>query len=193
MGMKFTQMPADAFEKLQLNAGILVDTFDTETQTIGKLLGATSGGVHFTATPEFKDYGEDIDGAPKNVKELKKLTKWEAIMAGVFKSVDAKLAKMLIGVADIDSDDASKIVPRSVLLDTDFEDIWWVGDYSDVNTGANAGFMAIHLINALNTSGIDIKTANEEKGEFAFNFVGHYSLDDQTKVPFEIFVKQGTV
>lgn len=191
MGMKYTQMPADAFEKLQLNAGILTKTFTPATGVIGAIMGATSGGMTFTAVPSFKDYGEDLDNCPANMLELKKLIDYVATMAGTFKSVDANLAKDLIGSADIDSEDTTKIVPRQTLEKEDFSDVWWVGDYSDKNTGDSAGFIAIHLINALNTSGISIKSTDEGKGEFAFNFVGHYTLEDQNRVPFEIYIKAG--
>lgn len=186
--MKFTQMPTDAFEKLQLNAGILVDTFNPETAVIGSLMGATSGGVTFTAVPTFKDYGEDIDNCPANMLELKKISDWVATMSGTFKSVDANLAKTLVGVADLEG---NKITPRQDVLKADFKDVWWVGDYSDVNTGENAGYMAVHLINALNTSGFSIKSNDDGKGDLAFSFVGHYSMEAQDIVPFEIYVKAG--
>ena len=54
--MKYTQIPADTFQKLQLNAGILVKNFAPETGTITDIVGATSGGVSFTATPTFSDF-----------------------------------------------------------------------------------------------------------------------------------------
>lgn len=190
--MKFTQIPSDAFKEIQLNAGILLDKFTPATQTIGNIIGATSGGINFTATPEFSDYGEDIDNCPKNMKELKKLESWEAKMSGTFVTVSAELAKLLVGAGDADSADATHIVPRNDLAQTDFEDIWFVGDYSDVNTGTNAGFIAIHLLNALSTSGFQIQSSDDAKGTFSFEFTGHYSMDDQDKVPFEIYIQQGT-
>lgn len=190
--MKFTQIPVDTFKNLQLNAGVLVKSFTPSTNTIGDLLGATSGGVTFTATPTFEDYGEDIDNCPKNMLELKKLTAWEATMSGTFKSVDPESAKMLLGAGDIDSEDATHIIPRQDVLKTDFTDVWWVGDYSDENTGANAGHMAIHLKNALSTGGFSIKSNDKGKGDLAFTFTGHYSMDSQTEPPFEIYIKAGT-
>lgn len=188
--MKFTQIPADAFKQIQMNAGILVKSFTPSTQTIGDIIGATSGGVNFTATPEFTDYGEDIDNCPKNMKELKKLNKWEAKMSGTFVSVSASLAKMLVGAGSIDADDETKIVPRNDIASTDFSDVWWVGDYSDTNTGDSAGFCAIHLLNALSTGGFQIQSTDNGKGQFAFEFTGHYSMDEQDKVPFEIYIKE---
>ena len=61
MALKFTKMPEDAFEKLQLNAGILVDTFTPSTGVIGNILGATSGGIQFATNPTYSDFGEDVD------------------------------------------------------------------------------------------------------------------------------------
>ena len=190
--MKFTQIPADTFENLQMNAGILLDEFTPSTGVIGKIIGATTGGINFTATPTYSDYGEDIDNCPKNMKELKNLDSWEATLSGTFASVSASLAKMLIGAADADKSDATHIIPRNDILETDFQDIWWVGDYSNLNGDTNGGFCAVHLINALSTGGFQIQSTDKAKGQFAFSFTGHYSMDDQSRVPFEIFVKAGT-
>lgn len=189
--MKFTQIPSDAFKHIQMNSGIIVDTFNPETGVIGKLLGATSGGVNFTATPEFKDYGEDIDNCPKNMLELKKMTSVEAKMSGTFITISADTAKLLVSACDVDSEDATHIVPRKDLVKADFKDVWWVGDYSDENTGDNAGFCAIHLMNALSTGGFQIQSTDDGKGTFAFEFTGHFSMDAQDQIPYEIYIKEG--
>lgn len=189
--MKYTKIPTTAFQNIQMNAGILVDTFTPGTGVIGNILGATSGGCNFTDTVTYKDYGEDIDNCPKNTKELKKLESHEAKLTGNFVTVSAANAKRLVGAADVDELDATHIVPRNDVLDSDFEDVWLIGDYSDVNTGANAGFVAIHLMNALNTGGFQIQTTDKEKGKFAFEFTGHYSMQAQDTVPYEIYIKQG--
>ena len=193
--MKFTQIAADAFEKLQLNAGVLLTEFDPATGTLDrtKIFGATTGGVNFTATPEFTDFGEDVDNVPANMKEFKVLSSVTVTMSGTFLTVDTDPAKKLMGAADIAS---NKITPRADLKSTDFFDIWWVGDYSDVNVdggqGASAGFMAIKLINALSTGGFQVQSTKDGKGTMAFEFTGHYSLSDTSIVPYEIHIKQGT-
>lgn len=190
--MKYTQIPVDLFQNIQLNAGILVKDFDPATQTYDGILGATSGGINFTATPTYTDFGADIDNCPTNTKELKQLSEWAATMSGTFVSVTPELAKMLVAAADSDND--VHIVPRADLLATDFETIWFVGDYSDVNSDSatgNAGFVAIKLLNALSTGGFQIQSNNKAKGTFAFTFTGHYSMADQSEVPFEIYVVGG--
>ena len=189
---KFTRVPEDTFEKLQLNAGILVDDFTPATGTIGNILGATTGGIQFSTNPEFTDFGEDIDNVPNNMMELKHLNQFDPQMSGTFLTCSAALAKSLTGAADIDIQDATHVIPRAELLTTDFEDVWWIGDYSNVNTGENAGFLAIHLMNALNTAGFQIQSTKNEKGQLAFEYHGQYSIEDQDTVPFEIYVKSGS-
>lgn len=189
--MKFTQIPSTAFQNIQLNAGILVDSFIPATGTIGNLLGATTGGVQFQDAIEYLDFGDDIDNCPKNMLELKKLDSHEVTMSGTFVTLSASTAKLLAGSADVDELDATHIVPRNDLLTTDFTDLWWIGDYSDVNTGDNAGFVAIHMMNALNTGGFQIQSNDKAKGQFAFTFTGHYSMDAQDTVPYELYIRQG--
>lgn len=58
--MKYTQVPSDAFEKLQMNAGIMVDTFNPDTGVIGNIMGATTGGFSFASNPSYTDFGEDM-------------------------------------------------------------------------------------------------------------------------------------
>ena len=78
------------------------------------------------------------------------------------------------------------------MADADFSDLWWVGDYSDKTGATNGGYVAVHMLNALSTGGFQIQSGNREKGQFSFEFTGHYSLTDQTVVPFEVYIKAGT-
>lgn len=190
--MEYTQIPTTAFEEIQLNAGILCSEFAPATGTVTGLLGATTGGINFTDTPEYVDFGEDIDNCPKNTLELKKIDSREVVLSGTFVTITADVAKKLAGASDLAN---NKITPRDDLVTADFTDIWWVGDYSDQNsaegTGAVAGFIAIHLMNALNTAGFQIQTTDKEKGQFAFEFTGHYSIEAMDTVPYELYVKKG--
>lgn len=187
--MKFTTVAPDAFRKLQLNAGVLLSDFDPAVGTIDreKIIAATGGGVSFTATPEFTDFGEDIDNVPANTMELKRIDSVTTTMSGTAKTVDTAAAKRFMAAADYDQS-TGKLVPRADLAISDFDDLWWVGDYSDVNTGDSAGFIAVHLLNALSTGGFQIQSNDNGKGDFAFEFTGHYSLNDTTLVPYEVYI-----
>ena len=189
--MKYTKIPETTFKNLQLNAGVLLSAFDPVTATVANesIIGATTGGVNFTATPTFSDYGEDIDNCPKNMKELKKLDAWEISLSGTYVTVDANAVKALVGAADVSG---NKITPRNDLKLTDFSDVWWVGDYSDQNGETNGGFVAIHMMNTLSTGGFAIQSSDNGKGNFAFTYTAHYSMSAQETVPFEVYVKAGT-
>ena len=189
--MKYTKIPETTFQNLQLNAGVLLSAFNPESATVANesIIGATTGGVNFTATPTFSDYGEDIDNCPKNMKELKKLDSWDINMSGTYITVDANAVKALVGAADASG---NKITPRNDLELTDFTDVWWVGDYSDKNGETNGGFVAIHMMNALSTGGFAIQSSDNGKGSFAFTYTAHYSMSEQDTVPFEVYVKAGT-
>ena len=189
--MKYTKIPETAFQNLQLNAGVLLSAFNPESATVANesIIGATTGGVNFTATPTFSDYGEDIDNCPKNMMELKKLDSWEISMSGTYVTVDVNAVKSLVGAADVSG---SKITPRNGVLISDFTDVWWVGDYSDHNGETNGGFVAIHMMNALSTGGFAIQSSDNGKGNFAFTYTAHYSMGAQETVPFEVYVKSGT-
>lgn len=195
--MKFTQIPTDTFQKLQLNAGILVKGstgFNPATGelTTANILGATSGGIQVSCVPSFLDFGEDVDNCPKNMKELKKLESWECTISGTFVTVSTSLAKLMLGAADIDGTDVTKVTPRVDVVEADFEDVWFVGDYSDKNGATNGGFVAVHMLNALSTGGFQLQTADREKGQFSAEFTGHVSMEAQSVVPMEFYIKVGT-
>lgn len=94
--------------------------------------------------------------------------------------------KMALGCADIDSNDASKIIPRRDLKQTDFSSIWWVGDRAD------GGLVAIQLLNALSTSGFSLQTTKAGKGQISCELTGHVSINDQDTVPMQFYSAEGS-
>ena len=190
--MKFTQIPTTAMEEMQLNAGILMDEFTPATAEVSGIIGATTGGIKFSATPTYSDLGEDIDNCPKNMMELKRQDRVEVKISGTFVTVTTATAKKLMAAADIDTSNQTKITPRNDLKTDDFADLWWVGDYSDKNGAKNGGFVAIHVMNALNTGGFQLQTGDKSKGQFPFEFTGHSSIAAQDVVPYDVYIKAGT-
>lgn len=195
--MKYTQIPTDTFKELQLNAGILIKGSTgfnpgSGAITASAIIGATSGGINVTCVPSYVDFGDNVDNCPKNMMELKKLDNWECKISGTFITVTPSVVKMMLGAADIDSINSTHVVPRVDLTTDDFDDIWFVGDYSDKNGATNGGFVAIHLKNALSTGGFSMQTSDKEKGTFSVEFTGHVSMSAQDVVPMEFYVKAGT-
>jgi len=128
---------------------------------------------------------------------MKVLQSVTAVMSGTGKTMDTAVAKRLMAAADVDSS-TGKITPRADLKSADFADLWWVGDYSDVNadsgsgsSATTAGFIAIRLINALSTGGFSLQPNDKGKGDFSFEFTGHYSINDMTVLPYEVYIKAG--
>lgn len=191
---KFTKIPADTFKQLQINAGVVLSEFTPATGTFepGNQIGATTGGVTFSATPTYSDYGSDVDNCPKNTMEMKRMDDVEVKLSGTFVTATTASAKSLMAAADIDGTDTTKVVPRRDLSASDFADIWLVGDYSDKNGATNGGFIAIRLMNALSTGGFQLKTADKNKGQMAFEYTAHYSMSKQDVVPYEVYIKAGT-
>lgn len=187
--MKYTQIPVETFNQLQINAGMLLNKFNPATPPAEEdKLGATTGGINFTATPTYSDFGEDIDNCPKNTLELKRQDDVEVKMSGTFVTISTESCKRLISAADISTEDPNKIVPRRDLKLEDFQDLYWVGDYG----AADGSYIMIHIMNTLNTGGFQLQSTDKAKGQFAFEFTGHYSISKQDVVPYEIAIVNKT-
>jgi len=188
--MQFSKVPTDTFSTLQINAGIMTDDFNPSTGVIGNILGATTGGLTFNANPEYEDFGEDVDNVPANTKQLKRAKSYDPAASGNFVTVSAALAGQLSGPGELDG---NKFTPAHGFVTDYVDDIWIIGDYSDKNTGAaNAGYVAVHIKNAMNTAGFQWTTTKDGKGQFAFDYHGHYDINSPDDVPFEIYVKAGS-
>lgn len=186
--MKYTKVKPDTFKELVLNSGILCTNFVADSGEVSGLLGATTGDISFATNPEYVDFGEDVNNVPANTKQLKRLKSVDPVLSGTYVSVDAESVRSMIGAADVSG---SIVTPRANLELSDFADIWLVADYSDVNTGDKAGYIAIHLYNALNTAGFSLTTTKDGKGNIAFEYHGHYDLDDPDSLPFDVLIKSG--
>ena len=190
MTLAYTQIPVNTFEELVLNAGIMVDNFTPATGVIGNIIGATTGGLQFNATPTFKDFGEDIDNCPKNTKELMQTDDITITATGTLLTVNANSVARGLALADVaavtGSTGLSKITLRKDIdLENDFKDVWIIADYG------KGGFIAIHMKDVMSTGGFQLKTTDKGKGQFPFTYTAHYSLDAQENVPCEIFVQEG--
>lgn len=184
---RFTIIANDAFDALQVDAGVILTSYDVtnpyKTPTSDEILATTSGGVNPTCTPTFSDYGEDVDNVPNNMMEFKHLDGWEAAMAFTTIKFNADNTKWALGAAETQllANGVTKISPRRDVKQTDFKDIWWVGDK------ANGGAYAIHLLNALSTGGLNIQSSKNGKGTNQVTVTGHVSINAQDVMPMEIY------
>jgi hypothetical protein len=114
------------------------------------------------------------------MKELKHLDSWECTLSTTALGTSPELIRLALGAADVTAS-SGKIVPRKDLAQTDFSDIWWVGDK------AGGGFVAIRLINALSTAGFSLQTTKAGKGQIALTLTGHVSIASQSTMPMEFY------
>lgn len=179
---KFTVIPQDTFESLQLDAGVLLRDFDITNGTFDNadIICATTGGINPSCVPTYSDFAEDVDNAPVNLMEFKHLDGWECTMGFTSLGTSAESIRLALGAADIDSA-TGKITPRRNVKLTDFSDVWWVGDRAD------GGYVAICLENALSTGGFSLQTTKNGKGQVSMELTGHVSIKDQDKMPMEFY------
>ena len=226
----YTKIPQNTFNALQLDAGVLLSTFDPASPSItdSAIITATTGGVQISTTPTYSDLGEDVDNCPTNTKELKHLDSWEVSVSTTALGTSADLIKLALGAATksgatytLTSDNAIvtgktyytrsgtspnyvytpvttpvsgslntyyemttpdyKVVPNRNLSQSDFTDLWWVGDK------ANGGFVAAKFINALSTGGFSLQTSKNSKGQTSLTITCHPSINSQDVVPVEFY------
>lgn len=182
---RFTQIPQDTFDQLQLDAGVILKNFNPASPTISDsdIVCATTGGINAVCQATYSDFGEDVDNCPANMKELKHLDSWLCTLGFTALGTSPENIKLALGAADINSE---KITPRRSLKQSDFEDaIWWVGDRAD------GGFVAVKLKNALSTGGFSIQTTKNGKGQTSVTLTGHVSINAQDVVPMEFYSYEG--
>jgi len=182
---KFTKISDDAFNALQLDAGVLLSSFDPsdpDEPASADIIATTSGGINVTCQAEYSDFAEDVDNAPNNLKEFKHLDGWNCGMSFTSIKFNATNTVWALGAADSTTATGyTKVVPRRDVAQTDFKDIWWVGDK------ANGGAYAVRLINALSTEGLNIQTTKNGKGTNQTTLTGHVSLSAQDVMPMEFY------
>ena len=180
---RFTVIPQDTFNALQMDAGVLLRRFNPAAPAAPAdedIICATTGGVNPSCIPTYSDLGEDVDNVPVNMKELKHLDSWECKLATTSLGTSPELIRMALGAADINAE-TSAIVPRANLEQTDFSDIWWVGDRAD------GGLVAVQIKNALSTGGFSLQTTKNGKGQITLEITGHVSISAQSVVPMVFY------
>lgn len=184
---RFSVVSQNVFDEFQVDAGVLLKTFNPESPELvdANIICATTGGINPTCVPTYSDWGEDVDNVPSGMKELMHLDGWETTLGFTALNTTTEVIRMALGAADVGASNG-KITPRRNLKDTDFSDVWWVGDRSD------GGLVAIRLINALSTGGFSLQTTKNGKGQISVTLAGHVSITEQNVVPMEFYVQAAT-
>lgn len=188
MGRRFTVIKQDAFEEMQVDAGVITTVFDPSNPVLNRanIICATTGGITITGKPTYSDWGEDVDNCPNNTMELKNLDDWECSISTTALGTSPESIKMQLGAAEIDANDTTRITPRRTVKVSDFySSIWWIGDRAD------GGFVAVQLLNALSTDGFSLKTTKKGKGQTGLTLTGHASINAPDTVPMVFYSIEG--
>lgn len=185
---KFTVIPQDTFDGLQLDAGVLLKRFNPANPVAPSdedIVCPTTGGINVVCAPTYSDLGEDVDNCPNNMMELKHLDGWDCSLGFTSLGTSAESIRLSFGAADINAETGA-IVPRRDLALTDFSDVWWVGDRAD------GGLVAVQLKNALSTSGFNLQTTKNGKGQNSVTLTGHVSMQNQDEMPMVFYSQDST-
>lgn len=183
---RFTVISEDAFNELQVDTGVLLNSFDPANPVAPDdedIITATTGGITVSCVPTYSDYFADVDNAPNNTVEGKHLDGWDCRISTTALSVTEDSIKLALGAATASS---GQITPKASVASTDFADLWWVGDLAD------GGMVAVKILNALSTGGFSLKTTKNGKGQLSLELTGHVSISAQTTMPMVFYVAEGT-
>lgn len=186
MAWKATRISADAADKMQMNAGLLVKNFDITNPVQpanADIICDTTGDFSITCQPETEDFFEDVNNASTNMMEGKHITGWNCSLTVTSLSITAETLKIALGAADIDSNDNDAVNPRTDYQAADFISLYWLGDMVD-----ETKLMVVVMDNTVSTGGISFTSTNKGKGGLSLELTPHASVENQTKVPMAFYV-----
>lgn len=188
---------ADAFKKLQLNAGIFLVDFDHSNITDAdamktaiaaaitagtNILGVTRGGGVFTVQREIRQ--ADVDGVRYDFVGQDIVDKVIAFLTGTLLEVNPTNFKRLLATGDVVTSGKKTVVTMHTAVDpeTDYIDhLCWVGDIAD------GGLVMIELDNAFNTSDFSLTFADKNEGTMPFEFHARQGdVSDYDDAPFRV-------
>lgn len=186
----------EAFQHLQLNAGIFLVNYDyssitdatalkTAIQTAKsdqtKILGVTRGGGSFTVTRDIRT--PDVDGMRYPFKGADFVDSVDAYLSGTLLEVVPENMEMLLGTGESStSGKKTTIRMRTAVEDTDYIDhLCWVGDLAD------GRLVLIELDNAFNTADFSLTFTDKGEGTMTFEFHARQEdVDDYDYAPFRV-------
>ena len=179
-----TRISADAADKMQVNAGLLLNEFDIANPVEpddSAIVTETTGDFSITCTPETTDFFEDVNNAPVNTMEGKRITGWTCGLSVTALSVTEEMIKTALGAYEVDEDGG--IRPRSTYKVEDFKSLYWIGDMIDENK-----LFVVAMDNTVSTAGLSFTATNNGKGGIALELTPHTSIAEQHKVPMAFYI-----
>lgn len=186
----------EAFQNLQLNAGIFLVGFDhssisdaaalksaieTAKEDQTKILGVTRGGGSFTVTREIRT--PDVDGMRYPFKGADFVDSVDAYLSGTLLEVVPQNMKLLMGTGEsTTSGNKTTVTMHTAVTDSDYIDhLCWVGDLAD------GRLVLIELDNAFNTADFSLTFTDKGEGTMTFEFHARQEeVTDYDYAPFRV-------
>lgn len=188
----YSGVSADTPKNTVLGAGALYKNgkFTADGNFTGDLLGATSGGVTVTITPEMYDI--EADGVMVKAKGLAvKIGETATLATNLIEITPDTLAMAVIGEAGTSEDTRFDVTDSKPHIEA--------GDYIEgltyVTRKTNGEPIAIVFDYALCTSGLEFATANKENSAIPVTFECYADLAAglTNKLPYHIYTPKATV
>lgn len=187
----------EAFQKLQLNAGIFLANFDHSSisdapalktaiaaaVTAGtSILGVTRGGGTFTATREIRT--PDVDGMRYPFKGADFVDSIDAYLSGTLLEATPDNFKRLFSQADTANNGKKTTITVHTAINTETDylpHLCWVGDLAD------GTLVLIELDNAFNTADFSLTFTDKGEGTLPFEFHARQEdVSDYDNAPFRV-------
>jgi len=188
---------SEAFDNLQLNAGIFLVGFDYASITDSaalktaiktaiaddtKILGVTRGGGSFTVTRETRT--PEVDGVRYAFKGADFIDSADAYLSGTLLEVTPGNFKRLLGTGDSTTSGKKTTITFHTAVDKDTDYIThlaWVGDIAD------GRMVLIELDNAFNTQDFSFTFTDKGEGTMTFEFHARQAdVADYDNAPFRV-------
>lgn len=181
---KATRITADAAEKMQVNAGLLLNKFDILNPVEPEeadIVCDTSGDFSLTCVPETQDLFADVNNAPLNTMEGKQITGWNCGLTLTALSVTEETLKISLGACEVGEDGG--IHPRSTYKAEDFKSLYWIGDMMEPEK-----LFCVVMDHTVSTGGLSFTATNRGKGALSLTLTPHATIKDQDKIPMAFYI-----
>ena len=187
----------EAFQNLQLNAGIFLVDYDYSSITDStalktaikallsdhtKILGVTRGGGSFTVTRELRT--PEVDGMRYPFKGADFVDSIDAYLSGTLLEVVPDNFKRLLGTGEATTSGKKTTITMHTAIDADndyIEKLAWVGDLAD------GRLVLIELDNAFNTADFSLTFTDKGEGTMTFEFHARQAeVLDYDYAPFRV-------
>lgn len=178
------KITATAANNMQAEAGLLLNAFDIsdpDEPTDAEIVCATSGDFQISAVPQVEDFFEDVNNAPANTKEGKRITGWDCSLS--VEALEFTLDTLKLALGAFEAIDATGVKPRAQYETTDFTTLWWIGDLFD-----KTKILVVKLGNAVSTGGISFSATKNGKGRMSLTITPHTSLSSPDVMPMEFYI-----